>query len=111
VEGKMAWVFLVAAGIVEIVMAMALKNAAGWTRLWPSVIGIAAALASIFLLTYAVKSLPVTTAYAVWTGIGAVGVCLVGIFMFDESAHPLRIACIAMIFTGMIGLHLLEARA
>jgi quaternary ammonium compound-resistance protein SugE len=106
----MAWVLLVSAGIVEIVMAMALKNAAGWTRFWPSVTGVAAALASVFLLTCAVKSLPVTTAYAVWTGIGAVGVCLLGIFVFDESAGPLRIACIAMIFAGIIGLHLLEGR-
>ncbi|HET9444879.1 MAG TPA: multidrug efflux SMR transporter [Steroidobacteraceae bacterium] len=106
----MAWVVLVVAGIVEIVMAIALKYAAGWTRLWPSVLGVAAALASIVLLTFAVKQLPVTTAYAVWTGIGAVGVSLVGIFLFGESAHPLRLACMAAVFGGMIGLHLLEGR-
>jgi quaternary ammonium compound-resistance protein SugE len=62
------------------------------------------------LLTLAVKQLPVTTAYAVWTGIGAVGVSLVGIFLFGESAHPLRLVCIAAVFAGMIGLHLLEGR-
>jgi quaternary ammonium compound-resistance protein SugE len=107
----MAWVLLVSAGIVEIVMAMALKYAAGWTRFWPSVTGVAAALASVFLLTCALKSLPATTAYAVWTGIGAVGVCLLGVFVFDESARPLRLACMAMIFAGMIGLRLLEGRA
>jgi quaternary ammonium compound-resistance protein SugE len=106
----MAWLVLIAAGIVEIAMAMALKYAAGWTRFWPSVLGLLLALASIFLLTYAVKNLPVTTAYAVWTGIGAVGVSLVGVFVFDESTHPLRLACLAMVFGGMIGLHLLEAR-
>src|SRR5690606_29965567 len=75
----MAWFMLVAAGVVEIAMAISLKFAAGWTRLWPSVGGLAAALASVALLTFAVKSLPVTTAYAIWTGIGAVGVTLVGI--------------------------------
>jgi quaternary ammonium compound-resistance protein SugE len=106
----MAWLTLIAAGLVEIVMALALKSAAGWTRLWPSVIGVAAALASVVLLTLAVKSLPVTTAYAVWTGIGAVGVSLIGILVFGESAHPLRLACIAAVFGGMIGLHLLEGK-
>jgi quaternary ammonium compound-resistance protein SugE len=106
----MAWFVLVIAGIVEIVMAIALKSADGWTRLWPSLLGISAALLSVALLTLAVKQLPVTTAYAVWTGIGAVGVTLVGIFLFGESAHPLRLACIAAVFAGMIGLHLLEGR-
>src|SRR5690348_15004852 len=107
----MAWVILMGAGIVEIVMAIALKYAEGWTRFWPSVIGLVAGLASVFLLTTAVKSLPITTAYAVWTGIGAVGVSLVGILFFGESAHPLRIACLLMVFAGMVGLHLLEGRA
>jgi quaternary ammonium compound-resistance protein SugE len=107
----MAWLVLIAAGLVEIAMAMALKYAVGWTRVWPSVLGITFALASIFLLTHAVKSLPVTTAYAVWTGIGAVGVSVVGIILFNESAHPLRLACIGMVFAGIVGLHLLEGRA
>jgi quaternary ammonium compound-resistance protein SugE len=106
----MAWFVLVAAGIIEIFMAIALKYAAGWTRLWPSVLGISAALTSVVLLTLAVKQLPVATAYAVWTGIGAVGVSLVGILLFGESAHPLRLACLATVFAGMIGLHLLEGR-
>lgn len=106
----MAWVILTGAGLVEIVMAIALKYANGWTRFWPSAIGLVAALASVFLLTAAIKSLPVTTAYAVWTGIGAVGVSLVGIFLFGESPHPLRIACLVMVFGGMIGLNLLEGR-
>jgi quaternary ammonium compound-resistance protein SugE len=106
----MAWFTLVVAGIVEIGMAIALKYAAGWTRLWPSVLGILAALASVVLLTLAVKQLRVTTAYAVWTGIGAVGVTLVGIFIFGESAHPLRLACLGAVFVGMVGLHLLEGR-
>jgi quaternary ammonium compound-resistance protein SugE len=105
-----AWFVLVVAGIVEIAMAIALKYAAGWTRFWPSAAGICAALSSVVLLTLAVRQLPITTAYAVWTGIGAVGVTLVGIFLFGESAHPLRLACIAAVFAGMIGLQLLEGR-
>jgi len=106
----MAWFALIAAGIVEIAMAIALKYAAGWTRVWPSILGLFAALSSVVLLTLAVKQLPVTTAYALWTGIGAVSVSLVGIFVFGESAHLLRLACIAAVFAGMIGLHLLEGR-
>ncbi len=106
----MAWFVLIAAGIVEILMAISLKYSEGWTRLWPSVFGLFAALVSVLLLTFAVKSLPVTTAYAVWTGIGAVGVSLIGIGVFGESAHPLRLLCLAFIFGGMIALHLLEGR-
>ena len=71
--------------------------------------GIAAALGSIFLLTHAVKSLPMATAYAVWTGIGAIRVSLAGVAFFGESANPLRLLCIAAVIAGIIGLHLLEA--
>jgi quaternary ammonium compound-resistance protein SugE len=108
--GAMAWVLLIAAGAVEIVMAMALKSADGWTRLGPSVLGLGAAITSVVLLTFAVKQLPVTTAYAVWTGMGAVGVSLIGILLFGESTHPLRLACIAVIFAGIIGLNLLDGK-
>ena len=106
----MAWLALIAAGAFEIAMAISLKYAEGWTRLWPSLSGLAAALISVLLLTLAVKNLPVTTAYAVWTGIGAVGVSFVGIVAFGESAHPLRLLCLSLIFGGMIALHLLEGR-
>lgn len=106
----MAWLILIAAGLVEIAMAISLKYAAGWTRLWPSVFGLAAALASVFLLTFSVKSLPVTTAYAIWTGIGAIGVSLIGIAAFGESAHPLLLLCLSFVFGGMIALHLLDGR-
>lgn len=105
----MAWAVLAAAGLVEIVMALALKQAHGWTKLWPSVLGIAAALGSIFLLTHAIRTLPMGTAYAVWTGIGAVGVTLIGIVFLGESSSPGRLVCIAAIFSGIAGLHLLEA--
>lgn len=106
----MAWVALISAGLFEIAMAISLKYADGWTRLWPSVFGVTAALASVGLLTLAVRSLPVTTAYAIWTGIGAVGVSLIGMTAFGESAHPLRLLCLSLIFGGMIALHLLEGR-
>lgn len=103
----MAWFLLILAGAIEIAMVLALKSAEGWTRLWPSVIGLGAAISSVILLTLAVKHLPVTTAYAVWTGIGAVGVSVVGMLAFGESAHPLRLVCLAAVFGGIIGLHLL----
>lgn len=107
----MAWLLLIAAGIVEIGMAMALKAADGWTRIGPGIAGLCAALASVVLLTFAVKQLPIATAYAIWTGFGVIGVSLLGILLFGESAHPARLACIAAIFAGMIGLHLLEGRS
>jgi quaternary ammonium compound-resistance protein SugE len=103
-----AWVALFLAGLTEIVMAIALKQAAGWTRVGPSLVGIAAALGSIFLLTHAVKTLPMATAYAVWTGIGTFGVALVGIALFGESASMARLTCMAAIAAGIVGLHLLE---
>ncbi|MGE8613914.1 MAG: DMT family transporter [Achromobacter veterisilvae] len=105
----MAWLILVAASAVEIVMALALKYADGWTRFWPSAIGIAAALGSVFLLTLAMKHLPAGTAYAVWTGIGSVGIAVLGIVLFGDSPSAARLLCIAMIAGGVAGLKLLEA--
>ena len=105
----MAWWILLAASAVEIVMALALKYADGWTRFWPSAIGIAAALGSIFLLTLAMRHLPAGTAYAVWTGIGSVGITLLGILLFGDSPAVARLACIAWIVGGVAGLKLLEA--
>jgi quaternary ammonium compound-resistance protein SugE len=105
----MAWVLLLTAGLVEIVMVVMLKYTNGWTYFWPSVIGIAAALGSVFLLTTALKYLPVGTAYAIWTGIGAVGVTVLGIAAFNESATPLRLLCIVAITGGIIGLKLVES--
>lgn len=104
----MAWVLLLAAGIVEIVMAVSLKYSEGWTRLGPSALGVGAAIASFYLLTHALRNLPVGTAYAVWTGIGAVGVALIGIAILGESASLIRLAFIGLILAGMIGLKLVE---
>lgn len=89
-------------------MAYALKQSAAWTRLWPSVLGIAAALGSIYLLTLALKRIPMTVAYVVWTGIGAVGVVVVGALLFNESLSLLRLACIVLVVAGTIGLRTLE---
>lgn len=99
-----AWALLLAAGLVEIVMAISLKYTEGWTRLWPGVLGVAAGLASIALLASALKTLPVGTAYAIWTGIGAIGVTLIDIVAFGESISPARLICIALIFAGIAGL-------
>ncbi len=107
----MAWTLLVVAGLIEIVMALALalKYTDGWTRPGPTALGIGAALASIFLLSTALRHLPVGTAYAVWTGIGAIGVTLAGIVFLGESASPMRLLLIALIFAGIGGLKLLPA--
>ncbi|SDB99816.1 quaternary ammonium compound-resistance protein SugE [Cupriavidus sp. YR651] len=105
----MAWTLLIIAGLIEIVMALALKFTDGWTRPGPTALGIGAALASIFLLSSALRHLPVGTAYAVWTGIGAIGVTLAGIVFLGESASPLRLMLIALIFAGIGGLKLLPA--
>jgi quaternary ammonium compound-resistance protein SugE len=98
------WAALVVAGILEIGWAIGLKHTEGWTRLWPSVITIATMVASMYLLAYAVRTLPVGTAYAIWTGIGSVGVALLGIWFFGESAAIARLLCIALIVIGIVGL-------
>jgi quaternary ammonium compound-resistance protein SugE len=105
----MAWALLIAAGLLEIVWAIALKEAHGFTRLWPSVIGIAAASISFGLLTLALRSLPVGTAYAIWTGIGVLGVAVVGILVHGESASLARLGLLALILVGVLGLKVVES--
>jgi quaternary ammonium compound-resistance protein SugE len=102
----MAWTYLLIAGIFEIAWAIGLKYTEGWTRLWPSVLTLAAMVVSMFLLAQAVRTIPVGTGYAVWTGIGAVGTAALGIFLFSESVAPLRLACIGLIVAGILGLKL-----
>jgi quaternary ammonium compound-resistance protein SugE len=104
----MAWALLVAAGVAEVAMALALKHSLGWSRLGYGALGIAAALASIGMLTLAMRELPVGTAYAVFTGLGAVGVAAVGIFFYQESASLLRLACIGLVVSGVVGLKLVH---
>jgi quaternary ammonium compound-resistance protein SugE len=103
----MAWVWLTAAGLLEIVWAVGLKYTDGFTKPIPSAITLAAMAASMLLLALAVRTIPIGTGYAVWTGIGAVGVALVGMFAFDESRDLLRIASILLIVAGIAGLKVL----
>jgi quaternary ammonium compound-resistance protein SugE len=104
----MAWLLLLAAAAVDVAMAIALKHAAGWTRLWPSLLGLLCANGAILLLTLALRNLPVGTAFAVFTGVGAAGAAALGIMFYGESASPLRLALIAVIVAGIMGLKLAE---
>ena len=105
----MAWLYLLLAGVSEIGFALGLKYTEGFTRLWPSVGTVASAAISLWLLTQALKAIPLGTAYAIWTGIGALGVATLGIVLFSESASPARLLCIAVIVAGVIGLKLTSA--
>jgi quaternary ammonium compound-resistance protein SugE len=100
----MTWFILFVAGLFEIAWAIGLKYSEGFTKLWPSVFTIAAMITSMGLLSVSVKSLPVGTAYAVWTGIGAVGTAILGIILFNESKDLLRLFFIFLIISGIIGL-------
>ncbi|ENZ8452464.1 quaternary ammonium compound efflux SMR transporter SugE [Escherichia coli] len=102
----MPWIILVIAGLLEVVWAVGLKYTHGFSRLTPSVITVMAMIVSMALLAWAMKSLPVGTAYAVWTGIGAVGAAITGIVLLGESANPMRLASLALIVLGIIGLKL-----
>ncbi len=100
----MGWIYLTVAGLFEVVWAIGLKYSDGFHRLWPSTWTLLAMAASVYLLSVAVRTIPVGTAYAVWTGIGAVGVASLGILLFDESRAWLRLFFIALIITGLAGL-------
>lgn len=105
---RYAWTFLYIAGVFEIVWAVGLKYTQGFTRLWPSVGTAAAMIASFAFLAQALRVIPVGTAYAVWTGIGATGTALLGMALLGEPRDALRLACIALIVAGVVGLHLLS---
>lgn len=100
----MNWIVLLIAGLLEVGWAIGLKYSDGFTRLWPSVFTVASMSLSVFLLAIAMRSLPVGTAYAVWTGIGAVGTVILGIVLFGESASPGRLISVALIIAGIAGL-------
>ncbi len=105
----MPWIYLLLAGVFEIGFAIGLKYTEGFTRLWPSVGTVVSAAISLWLLTQALRAIPVGTAYAIWTGIGAVGVAVLGIELFSESASPALLLCISVIVSGVIGLKLTSA--
>jgi quaternary ammonium compound-resistance protein SugE len=104
----MAWALLTLAGLLEIAFALGMKSSEGFTRLMPSLLTVAAGLSSVALLSMSLRTLPVGTGYAVWTGIGAAGTAILGIAILGDSAEPLRIMCIALILAGVLGLKVLS---
>jgi len=104
----MAWAYLAVAGLFEIGWAIGLKYSEGFSKPVPSLLTVAAMAMSIWLLSVAMKTIPVGTAYAVWTGIGAVGVAILGMVLFGESREILRITCLFLIIAGIIGLKLVS---
>ncbi len=102
----MAWIYLIIAGIFECVWAVGLKYTDGFSRLTPSLLTIAAMGISFWLLSEAMKSIPIGTAYAVWTGIGAIGVAVFGMLLLGEAKNAMKIFCICLIIAGIIGIKL-----
>jgi len=102
----MAWICLLIAGVFEIVWAIGLKYSDGFTRVPPILVVVGGMIVSLVFLAIAMRSIPVGTAYAVWTGIGAAGTAIVAMFLFGESAAPLRLVCLGLILTGIVGLKL-----
>ena len=104
----MAWALLGIAGILEIAFALCMKWSEGFTRLIPGLLTAATGLSSVFLLSFSLRTLPVGTGYAVWTGIGAAGTAILGMAVLGDSAAPMRILCIVLILAGVIGLKLVS---
>lgn len=100
----MAWIYLVLAGLLEIIWAIGLKHTEGWTRLYPSLVTGATMIASFYFLSLGVRTLPIGTAYAIWTGIGTVGAAILGMIVFGESREVSKLICIALIVIGILGL-------
>ena len=106
----MAWTMLVVAGLLEIAFALSMKSSMGFTRLMPSLVTVGAGLSSVVLLSLSLRSLPVGTGYAVWTGIGAAGTAIFGMALLGDSMGPMRILCILLILAGVIGLKLVSGQ-
>jgi quaternary ammonium compound-resistance protein SugE len=102
----MAWTYLALAGLLEVGWATGLKYTSGFTRLWPSEATVLAMIASFQRLAQAIKTIPIGTAYAIWTGIGAAGTTVAGMIFFGESRETLRVMCLLLIVSGVIGLRL-----
>ena len=105
----MAWLYLFVAGLLEVGWAIGLKYTDGFTRIVPTTLTVFSMVASLGMLGLALKALPLGTAYAIWTGIGTIGTVILGIALFGESANALRLACIALIVAGIVGLKLVSA--
>jgi quaternary ammonium compound-resistance protein SugE len=106
----MAWLWLLLAGLFEVAWAVGLKETEGWTRLRPSLFTLATMALSFLFLSLALRALPIGTAYAVWTGIGAVGTAIYGMLFFGEPRDVARVLCLLLILAGIVGLKLLSAR-
>jgi quaternary ammonium compound-resistance protein SugE len=104
----MAWLLLGIAGVLEVAFALSMKASEGFTRLIPGLLTVAAGFSSVFLLSLALRTLPVGTGYAVWTGIGAAGTTILGMVLLGDSAAPIRVLCIGLILAGIIGLKLVS---
>ena len=104
----MAWIYLFVAGVLEIVWAIGLKYTEGFTKLVPSIVTIAAMIVSVWFLALALRTIPVGTGYAVWTGVGAVGTAILGIVLFAEPATAARLFSIGLIIAGIAGLKLVS---
>lgn len=104
----MAWVLLLTASLFEVFWAVSLRSTEGFTRFWPSVQTIAGLVVSIVLLAFAVRTIPIGTGYAVWTGLGAAGTAAVGMLVLHEPADPRRMACLVLILAGVLGLKILH---
>ena len=105
----MNWFYLLIAGILEVGWAIGLKYTDGWTKLYPSIMTVIGMIASFYFLSLALKSLPIGTAYAIWTGIGTVGAAVLGMVLFDEPRDVVRILCIMLIIAGIAGLKITSA--
>ncbi|NMB80098.1 MAG: quaternary ammonium compound efflux SMR transporter SugE [Methanomicrobiales archaeon] len=103
-----AWIYLIIAGLMETAWAIGLKYTEGWTKFWPSVVTIILMAGSFYLLSRSLEDLPVGTAYAVWTGIGAVGTVIIGMLILGESRDTLRILCLLLIVAGIVGLKIVS---
>jgi len=106
----MAWIYLVIAGLFEIGWAVGLKYTQGFTRLWPSVATVACMIVSFQFLSLALKTIPLGTAYAIWTGIGAAGTAVLGMIFFHEPREGARIICLLLIIAGTVGLKLFASK-
>ena len=106
-----SWIYLLLAAALEIVWAVGLKYADGFTRLWPSVVVLSAMIASLGLLALAARGLPIGTAYAIWTGIGAAGTAVAGMILFAEPATAARLVCLGLIVAGVVGLKVFSPAA
>lgn len=107
----MAWTLLFIAGIFEIIFALGLKYTQGFSRLAPSVVTVVAGAASVAILSQSVKALPVGAAYAMWTGIGAIGTTIMGMWLFNEPRDVARLVCLGLIIIGIVGLRLISTAA